>query len=125
MPVLSLQSSSLCAMFVILNCACSLYFRVRLNTIDESVGSVLSISHESLDDSDHGGEGVRRSTRLRGKGSSGRGQFEDGVNARKRRSQVCHPRCLDGLKLKFVHVQQLPANFKMLLWGTVLDELVL
>ncbi|XP_042148319.1 rac GTPase-activating protein 1 isoform X1 [Ixodes scapularis] len=59
----------------------------RLNTIDESVGSVLSISHKSLDDSDHGGEGVRRSTRLRGKGSSGWGQLEDGVNARKRRSQ--------------------------------------
>ncbi|KAG0419850.1 hypothetical protein HPB47_003844 [Ixodes persulcatus] len=59
----------------------------RLNTIDESVGSVLSISHESLDDSDHGGEGVRRSTRLRGKCSCGRGQLEDGVKARKRRSQ--------------------------------------
>ncbi|CAN8019876.1 unnamed protein product, partial [Ixodes persulcatus] len=57
----------------------------RLNTIDESVGSVLSVSRESLDDNDSGG--VRRSARLRGKGSSGKGQLEDGGNARKRRSQ--------------------------------------
>uniref|UniRef100_A0A147BCA5 Putative gtpase-activating protein n=1 Tax=Ixodes ricinus TaxID=34613 RepID=A0A147BCA5_IXORI len=57
----------------------------RLNTIDESVGSVLSVSRESLDDNDDGG--VRRSARLRGKGSSGKGQLEDGGNARKRRSQ--------------------------------------
>uniref|UniRef100_A0A131XYA5 Putative gtpase-activating protein n=1 Tax=Ixodes ricinus TaxID=34613 RepID=A0A131XYA5_IXORI len=57
----------------------------RLNTIDESVGSVLSVSRESLDDNDDGG--VRRSARLRGKGSSGKGQLEDGGNGRKRRSQ--------------------------------------
>ncbi|CAN7939741.1 unnamed protein product, partial [Ixodes hexagonus] len=60
----------------------------RLNTIDESVGSVLSVSHESLDASDNDG-GARRSTRSRGKRSSGKAQLEDGANIRKRRSQEC------------------------------------